>query len=260
MPRVVARSHPLVAAHQVPSCSPTSSCWCFAASPSSSWSSPSGSSPVRAASASGRSAPFSKVSGCLSPLVGPRRHSPWHVVWPPHPVCPRHAHLWHLAQPRAGTWQLARPCTPCTCVPCTHIVACIAQPPVCTLTPDGAALHTQPARRLLRASHASLHIRCIPCAHLSPALAPAAGLTHPSLCTPRVSPAHGSCRGHSGPLDMLWVPVAPLTVGTLLRSSPCSTGSGCCACTRWLCSELALPRLDPAPDAPLAHASTLPAG
>lgn len=95
-------------------------------------------------------------------------------------------------------------------------------------------------------------MRRISSAYPSPALASAAGITHTSLHMPHVSPTCHSCRGRLGPLNTLQVPVAPLVVGTLLWSSPCTLGSGCCAHVHgcWPCSELALPWLDPTPDAP----------
>lgn len=191
-------THPLLPAHQVPSCSPTSSCSCSAASPSSSWNSPLGSLPARAALASGGSAPCSKVRSCLSVLA---QASMAHllsqclaagVTLTHHGV---HAHLWHTTWPGAGTCSLCSPAhgswsalhwspvhmpTPAT-LPCT---ACLAS--------------------LARITRAPVHTHRISCANPHPVLASTAGITHTSLHMTHVSLAHHSCRGHSGPLSTLW--------------------------------------------------------
>lgn len=140
------RSHPVVPARQVPSCSPTSSCWCSAASPSSSWSSPSGSSPARAALASGGSAPCSKVRGCPSPQRhGAHTHAPG--------VSPAHASstLCSLAQPCAACTALHALHTHCLCA---HTLLTLHTPP-----PGRAASLAHTARipaRPTRALHAPL--------------------------------------------------------------------------------------------------------
>lgn len=202
MPRVVARSHPLVPARQVLSCSPTSSCWCFAASPSSSWSSPSGSSPARAASASGGSAPCSKVRGCPSPPAHASTgrlpaQPPACGTPPPHtsPVCPLHTHLWHIAQPRTGASALHSPhilhthhCLHCRGPLCTHLPWATLP---CTHSPPGVpcAHYTRPCTQTHPLCTPPLCI-CIHCRHY----------THTHI------PAHATCPLRITLAEATWVP------------------------------------------------------
>lgn len=66
---------------QVPSCYHTSSCWCSAASPSSSSSCPSVSSPARGVWEYGRSAPCSKVSVSMFVQSAYREQIHYMVIW-----------------------------------------------------------------------------------------------------------------------------------------------------------------------------------
>lgn len=252
VPGVIAHFHLLVPARQVPSCSPTSSCWCFAASPSSSWSSPSGSSPVRVASASGGSAPCSKVRSCPSPpahsSTGRLPAQPLaHGTAPAHPVCPLHTHIWHIPQ----HLRLAQPRTR---VPCTHITACIARVP-CAHTHPGpccpahAARLTSPAHITHVPAHAT-HLLCIPqpcigirCRHYTHVPAHATRVPNVSLLQrPLRSPEHaaGACGpsgcGHAPVVLSLhlrqWVLCPRAWVLAMLRACPAVAGPHS-RCTSW---------------------------
>lgn len=249
LPRVTAHSHPLVLACQVPSCSPTSSCWCFVASPYSSWSSPLGSLPARAALASGGSAPCSKVSiwpfllahaSTGHPPVQPSAHGAA-------PLCPLPPPLAHHTGLCRHLWRLH----PHTWMPCTHITACRERVPCAHARPRlhyraHTACLASPAHVTHVPAHV-MHLLCIPqpftgihCRHY--AHIPAHATRVPSvlfLQRPLRSPEHivGAC--------------GPSYCGHMPMVFSCTTGSGCCArvCGYWQCSKLALLWLDPAPGA-----------
>lgn len=221
-------THPLVPVHQVPSCSPTLSCWCSVASPSSSWSSPSGSLPARAALASGGSAPCSKVRSCLSLLA---HASMGHLL----SQCPAagvtlahrgaHAHLWHITWPGAGTRG--------SCSPAHRSRSALHLPTLATL-PCTARL-ASPARVTRAPAHAS---------HLLHKPQPCAGIhcghyTHIPAYATRVPSVSLLQRPLRSPEHTVACPA----VGMLLQLSPWTIGSRCSA------HVLALPWLDPAPGA-----------
>lgn len=198
-----ARSQPVVPARQVPSCSPTSSCWCSAASPSSSWSSPSGSSPARAALASGGSAPCSKVRGCPSP----QRHGA-HAHAPGVSLAQTSGTLCSPAQARAACTALHALHTHCLC---THTL--LTHPRQDVLPP----WHT---------SHASPHAPHVPrtlpsCSTTyTPAPASSACITHASLHC-HTCP-HRGYSGHHGAfiLGVFPRPWVPSVTGCLQLQIP----------------------------------------